>query len=203
VTVEAEREELSDGVVLLRRFAGAAELLAEISRVAARAPFRFMATPGGRMSVAMTNCGELGWTSDESGYRYTPQDPLTGKPWPGLPRSFAALADAAARRAGFDAFEPDSCLINRYAPGTRLGAHQDKDERDFAQPIVSVSLGLPAIFFVVLGRVRSGPVRSVRVEEGDVVVWGGPARLAYHGVKRIESSGALPFRFNLTLRRAG
>ena len=202
MTVEAEREELRDGMVLLRRFAGGAELLAEISRVAAEAPFRFMSTPGGKMSVAMTNCGVLGWTSDASGYRYAPRDPLTGKPWPGLPHSFATLADAAARRAGFDAFEPDSCLINRYAPGTRLGAHQDKDERDFGQPIVSVSLGLPAIFFVVLGRGRSGPVRSVRVEEGDVVVWGGPARLAYHGVKRIESSGTLPFRFNLTLRRA-
>src|SRR5690606_11233386 len=134
-----------------------------------------------RMSVAMTNCGPLGWCSDRSGYRYEPADPLTGLAWPPMPAEIRALARAAADAAGFDGFEPDACLINRYAPGTKLSLHQDKDERDFTSPIVSVSLGVPAVFLFG-GRKRKDPLVRVRLEHGDVVVWGGAARLNYHGV---------------------
>jgi alkylated DNA repair protein (DNA oxidative demethylase) len=201
------REWIRDGMVRLHRFADSRALLAQIEAIAERAPFRHMATPGGRaMSVAMTNCGAFGWISDKKGYRYLPSDPLSGAPWPPLPAAFASLATAAAAAAGFDSFVPDACLINRYAVGTRLTAHQDRNERDFGQPIVSVSLGLPATFFVTLTDHRSGPSRSVRLEDGDVVVWGGPARLAYHGVRDLKDGRhplTGPYRFNLTLRRAG
>src|SRR5262249_36146035 len=151
-------------------------------KVAAQAPFRHMVTPGGfRMSVAMTNCGALGWVTDQTGYRYDPVDPESGECWPRMPESFLRLARDAAARAGFANFVPDACLINRYRPGARLTLHQDKNERDFGAPIVSVSLGIPAVFLFG-GLKRADKTVRVTLRHGDVVVWGGPDRLRYHGV---------------------
>jgi DNA oxidative demethylase len=202
------REQLADGAYLLRGFAlpKAAALLAQIARVEAAAPFRHLETPGGfRMSVAMTNCGTMGWISDRRGYRYGANDPLTGLPWPNMPSDFSDLAEDAARAAGFEAFDPDACLINRYVPGARLTLHQDKDESEFNAPIVSVSLGLPAIFLFG-GNSRKDKQRRLSLEHGDVVVWGGPARLFHHGVLPLKD-GEHPSlgsqRTNLTFRRAG
>jgi alkylated DNA repair protein (DNA oxidative demethylase) len=165
-----------------------------------------METPGGhRMSVAMTNCGPLGWVTDRRGYRYTPVDPQTGRPWPALPDVFRQLALDAAERAGFRGFLPDACLINRYEPGAKMSLHQDRNEEDFTQPIVSVSLGLPAIFQLG-GMTRSEKPLRVPLQEGDVMVWGGPDRLRYHGVLPIKEGehGLLGrARVNLTLRKAG
>jgi alkylated DNA repair protein (DNA oxidative demethylase) len=200
-------EPLAEGAAILRGFAAAeAEpLLEDIQQVAAAAPFRHMVTPGGyRMSVAMTNCGPAGWVSNPTGYRYAPADPETGSPWPAMSATFRRLAAGAAAATGFAAFEPDACLINRYEPGAKLSLHQDKDERDFAAPIISVSLGLPAVFLWG-GLRRSDRPRRFRLESGDVVVWGGPARLFYHGVAPLaegehELSGR--YRFNLTFRKA-
>lgn len=164
-----------------------------------------MVTPGGfRMSVAMTNCGGYGWITDRKGYRYANTDPETGKPWPPIPAVMQALATEAAAQAGFPNFEPDACLINRYAVGARMTLHQDKNEVDFGQPIVSVSLGLPATFQLG-GRERTDKASRIRLEHGDVLVWGGPARLLYHGILPLKAGyhpafGA--FRINLTFRRA-
>jgi alkylated DNA repair protein (DNA oxidative demethylase) len=200
-------EALAEGAVLLRGFAGdvAATLMAEVDRVTAVAPFRHLVTPGGYlMSVAMTNCGAVGWVSDRTGYRYDPEDPINERPWPPMPAAFLDLAARAAARAGFDGFVPDACLINRYEPGTRLSLHQDRDERDTGAPIVSVSLGLPATFLFG-GLQRGDPTRKVRVEHGDVAVWGGPARLAFHGVAPLpDGSHAIlgRQRINLTFRKA-
>ena len=186
---------------LLRGFAPD-DTLARVEAIAAAAPFRHMITPGGfRMSVAMTNCGALGWVSDRNGYRYSPVDPETGLPWPPMPESFLRLASEAAASANFPAFVPEACLINRYAPGAKMSLHQDRDERDLSQPIVSVSLGLPAVFLFG-GPSRKDPVKRIALEHGDVGVWGGPARLFYHGVMPLKE-GARPYRFNLTFRRAG
>jgi len=164
-----------------------------------------MRTPGGfSMSVAMTNCGAFGWVSDPTGYRYSPTDPETGAAWPAMPAALAELATRAAAAAGFAGFAPDACLVNRYEPGARLTLHQDKDERDFAAPIVSVSLGVPAVFLFG-GLKRKDRPRRVPLEHGDVVVWGGPARLRYHGVAKLETAQhafAGNARINLTLRRA-
>ncbi|WP_342628167.1 DNA oxidative demethylase AlkB [Nguyenibacter vanlangensis] len=201
-------EVLGPGAIRLAGFAraAAADLLAAIADIADLAPFRRMSTPGGRMmSVAMTNCGAEGWVSDARGYRYTPEDPLSGRPWPAMPALFGALAARAAARAGFSGFLPDACLINRYEPGTRLTLHQDRNERDFGQPIVSVSLGLPAIFLWG-GTARGDAVRRVRLAHGDVVAWGGPARLAHHGIHTLaegEHPATGRARLNLTFRRAG
>ena len=203
----AAREVIAEGAWLLPGFAlgGAVDLLAAIEQVAAAAPFRCMVTPGGfRMSVAMTNCGETGWVTDRKGYRYQPVDPETGSPWPTMPAAFLDLAARAAEAAGFDGFRPDACLVNRYEPGTRLTLHQDRNERDFAQPIVSVSLGIPAIFLFG-GDERKDRPKRVPVEHGDVAVWGGPARLAFHGVAELaeaEHSATGRRRYNITLRRA-
>ena len=202
------QQPLAPGAVLLHDFAltAAPQLLADIAQVTSAAPLRHLITPGGfRMSVAMSNCGPLGWVSDESGYRYSATDPLSGQPWPAMPASFRALAAEAASRAGFDAFEPDACLINRYEPGARLTLHQDRDERDKGQPIVSISLGLPATFLFGGAKRNDRPQRMPLVH-GDVVVWGGPSRLAYHGVSPLadgEHAATGRCRFNLTLRRAG
>ena len=200
-------ERLGPGSVVLRGFAlaNAETLVVEIERIIARAPFRQMQTPGGfRMSVAMSNCGALGWVSDRAGYRYQALDPDSGQPWPAIPPHFKQLAWEAAAAAGYADFDPDACLINRYAPGARMSLHQDKDERDLSQPIVSVSLGLPAVFqFGGLQRVD----RNIRVvlTHGDVVVWGGADRLRYHGVLALKE-GQHPLlgacRLNLTFRRA-
>jgi alkylated DNA repair protein (DNA oxidative demethylase) len=180
-------------------------LRSDVAAVTAAAPFRHMRTPGGfTMSVAMTNCGPFGWVSDPRGYRYSETDPDSGLPWPPMPRSFASLATRAAAAAGFAGFEPDACLVNRYASGARLTLHQDKDERDFGEPIVSVSLGTPATFLFGGAR-RKEPLVRVPLEHGDVVVWGGPARLRYHGVAPLahaEHWFAGGARINLTFRRA-
>ncbi|WP_024554067.1 DNA oxidative demethylase AlkB [Franconibacter helveticus 513] len=202
------QEPLDEGAVILRRFAfaTASELLATIADVAAQSPFRQMVTPGGyTMSVAMTSCGSLGWTSSRSGYSYATRDPLTGKPWPDIPPAFRRLCDAAAKAAGYDDFQPDACLINRYAPGAKLSLHQDKDEPNLRAPIVSVSLGLPAVFQWG-GLKRSDPLKRLLLEHGDVVVWGGPSRLFYHGIQPLKPGDhpdAGPWRYNLTFRQAG
>jgi len=198
---------LADGAVLLRGFARAeAEALAGlVDAVAASARFRRMVTPGGfTMSAAMTSCGRLGWVTDRAGYRYDPCDPETGHPWPVMPAAFADLALRAAMQAGYPGFHPESCLVNLYEPGARLSLHQDRDETDFTAPIVSVSLGLDAVFLFG-GHRRSDRPRRIRLEHGDVVVWGGPARLAFHGIASV-ADGHHPLlgrrRINLTFRKA-
>lgn len=201
-------ERLCDGAMVLRGFAthDAQDLLKEVAGVVRRAPLRHMVTPGGfRMSVGMTNCGSLGWISERHGYRYDAKDPDSGNSWPAMPSAFARLASAAAERAGYAGFVPDACLINRYDPGTRLSLHQDKNERDYSHPIVSVSLGLPAMFQFG-GTQRSDRTLRLPLTHGDVVVWGGPARMRYHGVLPLKhgthpATGAC--RINLTFRRAG
>jgi alkylated DNA repair protein (DNA oxidative demethylase) len=192
--------------MILRGFvaAGASALLETVEQIAARAPFRHLTTPGGyRMSVGMTNCGRTGWVSDESGYRYDPLDPGSGLPWPEMPPLFQRLAAAAAHEDGFPAYDPDACLINCYEPGAKLSLHKDKDEHDPVAPIVSVSLGLPAVFLWG-GLRRADRPRRIRLESGDVVVWGGPARFVYHGVLPL-AEGEHPLtgrrRINLTFRK--
>jgi len=198
---------LADGAVVLRGFASAAaaHLWRDVGRVIEAAPLRHMVTPGGlRMSVAMTNCGALGWVSDRRGYRYDAVDPNNGRTWLQMPDTLRGLAQSAAAAAGFSGFDPDACLINRYEPGTRMGLHQDRDEKDFLQPIVSLSLGLPAMFLFG-GMKRNDPTLRVPLFHGDVVVWGGPSRLRFHGVLPIKD-GWHPLtggcRVNLTFRRA-
>lgn len=201
-------EFIAPGAVLLRGFAcDTADALAQgIKQVIASAPFRHLITPGGRtMSVGMTNCGALGWVSDKTGYRYERTDPLSGQPWPPMPGDFLAFAARAATEAGFNGFRPDACLINRYEPGARLSLHQDSDEADLAAPIVSVSLGLPAIFLFG-GLQRNDRPARWRLTHGDVVVWGGPSRLAFHGVAPLADGDHPQLgrqRLNLTFRRAG
>ncbi|MCI3133013.1 DNA oxidative demethylase AlkB [Phenylobacterium aquaticum] len=184
----------------------ASELVADIAGIAAAAPFHHQITPGGKpMSAAMTNCGALGWITDARGYRYAGTDPQTGRSWPPMPTLFEGLARDAAAEAGFPDFRPDACLVNRYVPGARMSLHQDRDEADFTQPIVSVSIGLPAIFLWG-GQARADRPRRVPLLHGDVVVWGGPDRLVFHGVHPL-GEGTHPLtgavRYNLTFRRAG
>jgi alkylated DNA repair protein (DNA oxidative demethylase) len=198
---------MAEGAVLLHGHAKPVEgeLIVALREIVAQAPFRRMHTPGGhQMSVAMTNCGQLGWITDRSGYRYDGNDPETGQPWPAMPAAFLQLAIEAAATAGFKDFMPDACLINRYEPGARMSLHQDRDEQDFGAPIVSVSLGLPAIFLFG-GLERSEKPRRFRLEHGDVVVWGGPSRLVFHGVAPLvdgEHSLLGRQRINFTFRRA-
>ena len=198
---------MAEGAILLRGFATPVEagLLAALSEIEREAPFRHMFTPGGhQMSVAMTNCGEAGWVTDRRGYRYDGADPESGKPWPAMPSVFRELAASAAREAGFTGFAPDACLINRYEPGAKMSLHQDRDERDFAAPIVSVSLGLPAIFLFG-GMKRSDKPQRYWLAHGDVVVWGGPSRLFFHGIAPLadgEHAALGRKRINLTFRKA-
>lgn len=200
------RETIADGAVLLRGFVRPfeAELIPALRAIVKQAPFRHLITPGGhRMSVAMTNCGSVGWVSDPSGYRYDPIDPDTGLNWPVMPEVLRRLAAAAADEAGFTGFTPEACLINRYVPGAKLSLHQDKDELDYGAPIVSISLGLPATFLFG-GLKRSDTPRRYRLEHGDVAVWGGPSRLFYHGVAPLADGehGVLGRqRINLTFRK--
>ncbi len=200
-------ETMTGGAVLLRGFARSrdTELIAALRAATEQAPFRHMHTPGGHeMSVAMTNCGAVGWVTDRSGYRYDAIDPQSGQNWPAMPSTFLDLATQAATAAGFRGFVPDACLINRYEPGARMSLHQDRDEQDFGNPIVSVSLGLPAIFLFG-GLKRSDKPARYRLEHGDVVVWGGPSRLFFHGVAPLaDGEHALlgRARINLTFRRA-
>ncbi|MCL9850958.1 DNA oxidative demethylase AlkB [Ralstonia solanacearum P673] len=206
--VDARRIALGEAALVLRGFAAAEApaLLAAVDAIALQAPLRHMVTPGGfEMSVALTNCGALGWTTDRRGYRYAARDPQTDRPWPPLPECFLRLAREAAAEAGFPGFVPDACLINRYVPGARLSLHQDKDEQDYDAPIVSVSLGIPAVFLWG-GHRRTDKTQRVPLLHGDVVVWGGPDRLRYHGVlplKEAEHPLLGAQRINLTLRRAG
>ena len=203
-----EREELAAGAVLLRGFAlvNEAAVLAGLRDVTRKAPFRHMVTPGGhRMSVAMTNCGALGWVTDKTGYRYDAVDPESGERWPSMPEPFLKLAVDAADETAFSRFAPDACLINRYETGAKLSLHQDKNERDYDAPIVSVSLGVPAVFLFG-GMERGDKTRRVLLEHGDVVVWGGPARLRYHGVMPLKQGHHAVLgesRVNLTFRKAG
>jgi len=203
-----ETETLAPGAAVLRGFVRGSEpaLLHEVARITAASPFRHLITPGGfEMSVAMTNCGELGWVADRTGYRYDAVDPVTHRPWPHMPDAFRQLALAAAARAGFESFRPDACLINRYEPGARLSLHRDYDEKDAGAPIVSVSLGVPARFLWG-GLRRNTPVRRIVLESGDVVVWGGESRFVYHGVAPLpEAHHSLTGqqRINLTFRKAG
>jgi DNA oxidative demethylase len=205
--VRPSREIIAEGAVLLRGFArpGEDKLITALREIVAQAPFRHMLTPGGhQMSVAMTNCGDAGWVTDRSGYRYDSADPQSGKPWPPMPPSFLALAKQAALEAGFDNFATDACLINRYQPGARMSLHQDRDEGDFGAPIVSVSLGLPATFLFG-GLKRSDKTQRYRLEHGDIAVWGGPARLAFHGIAPLADGEHAVLgrqRINLTFRRA-
>lgn len=205
--VRPSREAMADGAVLLRGFARPveSELIAAVGAIAAEAPFRQMFTPGGhQMSVAMTNCGNAGWVTDRSGYRYDGADPLSGKPWPAMPPVFRDLAVRAAAAGGFDGFSPDACLINRYEPGARMSLHQDRDEHDFGAPIVSVSLGLPVIFLWG-GMKRSDKPQRFRLQHGDVAVWGGPSRLFFHGVAPLADGDHAVLgrqRVNLTFRKA-
>ncbi len=202
-------EAIGPGAFLLREFVPAAAragLREAIASVAEAAPFRRYETPGGRlMSVAVTCCGDTGWVSDRRGYRYEDRDPRTGLRWPPMPPGFAALASCAAAEARFPDYRPDSCLVNRYSPGTALSLHQDRDEPDRLAPIVSVSLGLPAVFLWG-GLRRTDPVRRFALADGDVAVWGGPSRLAYHGIARLKPPSGLlddpDCRLNLTFRRA-
>ena len=206
--VHRTSQPIGEGAVLLRGFAlpHASEMLAAVERIRATAPFRHLTTPGGHlMSVAMTNCGELGWVSDSSGYRYQRVDPLSGEPWPAMPALLGCIATEAAAEAGYARFTPDACLINRFQPGARLSLHQDRNERDLDAPIVSMSLGLPAVFLFA-GLRRSDKPRRIRLEHGDVVVWGGPTRLVFHGVEPLDDglhavTGRC--RINLTFRKAG
>ncbi len=207
-TTDGSVDSLGSGASLLHGLALSyiESLLASINAVTTAAPFRHMVTTRGfRMSVAMSNCGMFGWISDGRGYRCARADPLTGEPWPAMPDVFAELAERAVDVAGFPGFRPDACLINRYVPGARMGLHQDRDEIDFSAPIVSVSLGLPATFLFG-GEARSDRPQRVPLRHGDVVVWGGPARLFHHGIAPLadghhERLG--PQRINLTLRRTG
>jgi alkylated DNA repair protein (DNA oxidative demethylase) len=205
--VEPGEEPIAPGAVLLRGLArpDGPQLLEAVAALTRHSPFRFMTTPGGfRMSVAMTNCGAAGWITDSTGYRYGPIDPETHRPWPAIPEVFARLATQAAQQAGFERFVPDACLVNQYEPGSRLSLHQDRNERDFAAPIVSVSLGLPVVFLFGGGR-RADKTQRIALAHGDVVVWGGPSRLRFHGVLPLKD-GEHPLvgrrRINLTFRKA-
>jgi DNA oxidative demethylase len=208
IDTRPRNEPIAPGAMLLRGHAraDAAALLDALDSVTRQSPFRRMVTPGGlTMSVAMTNCGALGWVTDRRGYRYSALDPESGAPWPALPASFRRLAQDAAAAAGYAAFEPDACLVNRYEPGAKLSLHQDADERDFTQPIVSVSLGVAATFLFG-GLRRADKTQRIALEDGDVVVWGGPARMRFHGVLPLKDGqhprlGAQ--RINLTFRKAG
>ncbi|HEX5055844.1 MAG TPA: DNA oxidative demethylase AlkB [Gammaproteobacteria bacterium] len=206
-SIERERIEICPGAFLLCGFARAYEneVLATLPLIESEAPFRHMVTPGGlRMSVAMTGCGERGWVSDSKGYRYDACDPITGRHWPEMPAVWRRLAREAAAESGFAGFEPDACLINRYEPGAKLSLHQDKDERDYEAPVVSVSLGIPAVFLFG-GAKRKDKTLRIPLAHGDVVVWGGPARLYYHGVAPLKED-IHPLlgkrRINLTFRKA-
>ena len=203
---EAAQMSLAPGAVLLRGFAQSmdAELLRAVDAVIAQAPLRHMQTPGGyTMSVVTSSCGSLGWVSDSCGYRYAALDPNSGQPWPSMPGCFMDLAQRAAAQAGYDQFAPESCLVNTYAPGAKMSLHQDKDEKDLTAPIVSVSLGLPAVFLFGTAN-RKDRAQRYRLVHGDLVVWGGSSRLAYHGVMPLADGDHALLgrrRINLTFRR--
>ena len=208
-TVKPSKAEMTKDVYLLGEFAlrdGEHLLLADLQAVINQAPLRNMMTPMGfAMSATMTNCGELGWVADQQGYRYDTLDPNTGKLWPQMPASFLQLAQTAAAACGFANFAPDACLINQYKIGASMGLHQDKNELDFSQPIVSVSLGIPATFLFG-GLKRSDKPEKIPLNHGDVVVWGGESRLKFHGIMPLKPNNHAAlgaYRYNLTFRKAG
>ncbi|MFP5406044.1 MAG: DNA oxidative demethylase AlkB [Gammaproteobacteria bacterium] len=207
-TLPGARQAIGEQAFVLRGFALplVPQILASLADIERASPFRHMTTPGGfTMSVALTNCGDLGWTTDRRGYRYTRHDPQTGAAWPALPHAFSRLAGETAAQAGFQDFSPDACLINRYEPGARLSLHQDKDEAGYDAPIVSVSLGIPAIFLFG-GHRRSDRSARIPLAHGDVVVWGGIDRMRYHGIAPIAQDRHPLLdaqRINLTFRKAG
>jgi alkylated DNA repair protein (DNA oxidative demethylase) len=198
-------EEIYPDVYVLASFVETTLLFSEINKIHKQAPFRKMMTPNGyETNIPLTNCGEWGWTSDKSGYRYSKFDTLSNQAWPAMPRAFSELASQAAMKAGFDNFIPDACLINQYAAGRKLGSHQDKNEHDFSQPIVSVSVGLPAVF-QIFGETRAGVKVEYALQDGDVMVWGKSARLVYHGIKTVKADPINPtlgHRYNITFRKS-
>jgi DNA oxidative demethylase len=199
---------LAPGAVLMRGLGRAddVDILQAVESVIAQAPLRHLQTPGGyTMSIQTTRCGSMGWVSEPGGYRYAPSNPSTRAPWPAMPQCLLDFAVRAATEAGYPDFVPDSCMINQYLPGNKLGLHQDRDERDLRAPVVSLSLGLPAIFLFG-GLQRTGKTQRHRLAHGDVVVWGGPSRLAFHGVLPVaEGAHALlgRRRVNVTFRKVG
>ncbi len=205
---ESWQENIRDDVVVLRQYANkqAAEILKEVELITAVAPFRKMKTPSGlSMSAELTSCGKYGWISDQQGYRYSKSDPLNNNAWPKLPELFFKFGREAAKKAGFSDFKPDVCMINRYAPASKMSLHQDRNERDFSEkaPIVSLSLGVPANFYFG-GLERSDPTIKIPLIHGDVVVWGGKSRLCFHGVGVIKDDYHPMlgnFRINLTFRK--
>jgi DNA oxidative demethylase len=206
--IDALRTALAPGAVLLRGLGRAddVQILQALESVIAQAPLRHLQTPGGyTMSIQTTRCGSMGWVSEPGGYRYAASNPRTQQPWPAMPLCLMDFAVRAATEAGYPDFVPDSCMINQYLPGTKLGLHQDRDERDLRAPVVSLSLGLPATFLFG-GLERTGKTQRYRLAHGDVVVWGGPARLAFHGVLPVaEGDHALlgRRRVNVTFRKVG
>lgn len=205
---ERRPEQLAPGAMFFpgRALATESQVLRGLQFVVSASPFRHFETRRGfKLFAAMTNCGKWGWVSDRRGYRYQEQDPKKNAPWPSMPRAFLQLAERAASEAGFSGYTPDCCLVNRYAIGAKMGLHQDADEIDFEAPIVSVSLGLPAVFQFG-GAERRDPVRKLPLRHGDVLVWGGPSRLNYHGILPVKSGdpipGIGPYRVNLTFRKA-
>ncbi len=198
-------EEIYPDVFVLANFIDTESLFSKINKIHKQAPFRKMMTPNGHeTNIPLTNCGEWGWASDKSGYRYSKFDPLSNQAWPAIPRAFSKLASRAATKAGFDSFVPDACLINQYAIGRKLGSHQDKNENDFTQPIVSVSIGLPAVF-QIFGETRAGVKMEYALQDGDVMVWGDSARLIYHGIKTVQADPLNPrleHRYNITFRKS-
>ena len=203
-----EIERIGRCALVLRGFAlpQAKDVIAAVKAIEKSAPYRHMVTPGGfTMSVGLTNCGVLGWTTDRRGYRYTKADPMTGTAWPAMPPLLEDLAAAAALAAGFLGFKPDACLVNRYTPGAKLTLHQDKNEKDFDAPIVSLSLGMTATFLFG-GQKRADGTMKIPLHHGDVVVWGGEDRLRFHGVMTLKGQAHSSLgheRINLTFRKAG
>lgn len=204
----ARCEQIGEQSCVLRGYAlpWIERVLPELRAVLVQSPFRHMVTPGGyTMSAALSSCGALGWTTSPQGYRYSPLDPERQQPWPSMPAVLRELAINAASAAGFDGFAPDACLINRYVPGARMSLHQDKNERDYSAPVVSLSLGLPAVFLFG-GHQRSDKTQKISLFHGDVAVWGGVDRLRFHGVLPIKEGAHPrmgPQRINLTFRTAG
>ena len=199
------KQVVAPGITLLKRYASTTELMPLIQQIKTQSPLRHMGTSmGHKMRVSSTNCGNLGGYSDEFGYRYLKNDPLTQQAWPSMPSAFKHLAIKAAMEAGILNFNPDSCLINHYPIGISMGSHQDKEERDFSWPIVSVSMGLSAVF-QIFGKTRSGVELEILLEDGDVLILAGPARLYYHGVKPVKADLMQPNltdRYNMTFRQA-
>lgn len=198
-------DEIYPDVFVLTNFVETHALFQAINRINQQSPFRKMMTPNGHeTNIPFTNCGEYGWTSDKSGYRYSKINPHTNSAWPEMPSQFETFASSAAMKVGFEHFIPDACLINQYVIGTKLGSHQDKNEMDFTQPIVSVSIGLPAVF-QIFGNKRSGVLAEYRLQDGDVMVWGRTARLIYHGIKTVKADPLKPemkHRYNITFRKS-